>query len=36
MNLLDPSFPLALQVVDPAAIVEADVREDLRAGREPF
>ncbi len=30
------SFPLALQVVDPAAIVEADVREDLRAGREPF
>ena len=30
------SFPLALQVVDPALIVEADVREDLRAGREPF
>ena len=30
------SFPLALQVVDPAHIVEADVREDLRAGREPF
>ncbi|MEP7381141.1 MAG: DUF2249 domain-containing protein [Gemmatimonadota bacterium] len=30
------SFPLALQVVDPAHIVEADVREDLRAGHEPF
>ena len=30
------SYPLALQVVDPAHIVEADVREDLRAGREPF
>jgi len=30
------SFLLALQVVDPALIVEADVREDLRAGREPF
>lgn len=28
--------PLALQVVDAAQIVEADVREDLRAGREPF
>lgn len=36
MNPLDPTFPLALQVVDPAAIVLADVREDLRAGREPF
>jgi hypothetical protein len=30
------SFPLALQVVDPATIIEADVREDLRNGREPF
>lgn len=36
MNPIVDSFPLALQVVDPAAIVEADVREDLRAGREPF
>ncbi|MFP5356037.1 MAG: DUF2249 domain-containing protein, partial [Gemmatimonadota bacterium] len=30
------SFPLALQVVDAAKVVEADVREELRAGREPF
>lgn len=36
VNPLVDSFPLALQVVDPATIVEADVREDLRAGREPF
>ncbi|HET9064548.1 MAG TPA: DUF2249 domain-containing protein [Gemmatimonadales bacterium] len=36
MNPLMDAFPLALQVVDPATIVEADVREDLRAGREPF
>ncbi len=36
VNPLVESFPLALQVVDPARIVEADVREDLRAGREPF
>lgn len=36
VNPLVVSFPLALQVVDPARIVEADVREDLRAGREPF
>ncbi|MHB1313548.1 MAG: DUF2249 domain-containing protein [Gemmatimonadaceae bacterium] len=28
--------PLALQVVDAAQVIEADVREDLRAGREPF
>ncbi len=37
--MVDPvneSFPLALQVVDPARIVEADVREDLRNGKEPF
>lgn len=37
--MVDPlveSFPLALQVVDAAKVVEADVREDLRAGREPF
>ncbi|HMN09107.1 MAG TPA: DUF2249 domain-containing protein [Gemmatimonadaceae bacterium] len=33
---LEESFPLALQVVDAAKVVEADVREDLRAGREPF
>lgn len=36
VNPLVESFPLALQVVDAASIVEADVREDLRAGREPF
>lgn len=36
VNPLVESFPLALQMVDPARIVEADVREDLRAGREPF
>ncbi|MBV6522484.1 MAG: hypothetical protein MNPFHGCM_02632 [Gemmatimonadaceae bacterium] len=36
VNPVVDSFPLALQVVDPATIVEADVREDLRAGREPF
>lgn len=36
INPIVDSFPPALQVVDPAAIVEADVREDLRAGREPF
>lgn len=36
VNPIVDSFPLALQVVDPALIVEADVREDLRAGREPF
>ena len=36
LNPLVDSFPLALQVVDPANIVEADVREELRAGREPF
>ncbi len=38
-STLDPlvdSFPLALQVVDPAGIVEADVRDALRAGHEPF
>ena len=38
-STLDPlvdSFPLALQVVDPARIVEADVRDELRAGHEPF
>lgn len=37
--MLDPindNHPLALQVVDPADIVVADVREDLRNGREPF
>lgn len=36
VNMLDASFPLALQVVDPANVVEADVREDLRKGQEPF
>lgn len=36
LNPLDASFPLALQVVDPARIIEADVRDDLRNGREPF
>ncbi len=36
LNPLVDSFPLALQVVNPAHIVEADVREELRAGREPF
>lgn len=36
VNQLTEGFPLALQVVDPAHIVEADVREDLRAGKEPF
>lgn len=36
MNPLNDEFPLALQVVDPTTIIEADVREDLRAGREPF
>lgn len=33
---LNDSFPLALQVVSPDQVVEADVREDLRSGREPF
>lgn len=33
---LNDAFPLALQVVDPGRIVEADVREDLLDGREPF
>lgn len=36
MNLLRDDLPLALQVVDPAKVVEVDVREDLRKGREPF
>ncbi|MFN8668668.1 MAG: DUF2249 domain-containing protein [Gemmatimonadaceae bacterium] len=36
MNLLRDDLPLALQVVDPAKVVECDVREDLRHGREPF
>lgn len=36
MNSINEAYPLALQVVDPADIVEADVREDLRKGREPF
>lgn len=36
VNPLVESFPLALQVVDAASVVEADVREELRAGREPF
>lgn len=35
-DVINDSYPLALQVVDPADIVEADVREDLRSGREPF
>ena len=35
-NPINDTYPLALQVVDPALIVEADVREDLRNGREPF
>ena len=30
------SFPLALQVVETTDLVEADVREELRAGKEPF
>ena len=29
-------FPLALQVLDATGFVEADVREELRAGKEPF
>lgn len=36
LNPVVDELPLALQVVDPATIIEADVREDLRAGREPF
>lgn len=36
VNHMVDSFPLALQVVPPELIVEADVRDDLRAGREPF
>ncbi|HEX4935630.1 MAG TPA: DUF2249 domain-containing protein [Gemmatimonadaceae bacterium] len=36
MNLLRDDLPLALQVVDPAKVVECDVRDDLRRGREPF
>jgi len=36
MDPINDNFPLALQVVDPAVIVEADVREDLRNGKEPF
>jgi hypothetical protein len=36
LNPLVDSFPLALQVVNPEHIVDADVREELRAGREPF
>src|SRR5665647_3908695 len=36
MNAPVEDAPLALQVVDAAQIIEADVREDLRAGREPF
>lgn len=36
LNPLVDSFPLSLQVVNPEQIVEADVREELRAGREPF
>ncbi|MCC6929068.1 MAG: DUF2249 domain-containing protein [Gemmatimonadaceae bacterium] len=36
MNVLVEQFPLALQVVDASRVVEVDVREELRAGREPF
>src|SRR5690606_8328385 len=36
MDPINDNFPLALQVVDPDVIVEADVREDLRNGKEPF
>lgn len=36
MNLLREDLPLALQVVDSAKVVEVDVRDDLRNGREPF
>jgi uncharacterized protein (DUF2249 family) len=36
MNAPVTDAPLALQVVDAAEIIETDVREDLRAGREPF
>lgn len=36
VNVLVEQFPLALQVVDVAHVIEADVREELRAGREPF
>lgn len=36
LNPLVDSFPLALQVVNPADIILADVRDELRAGREPF
>lgn len=31
-----PAIPAALQALPPDKIVECDVREDLRAGREPF
>lgn len=36
MNVLRDDLPLALQVVDAAKVVEVDVRDDLRNGREPF
>lgn len=36
MDRLTDRLPLAVRVVDPARIVTADVREDLRAGREPL
>jgi len=36
MNVLRDDLPLALQVVDSAKVVEVDVRDDLRNGREPF
>jgi hypothetical protein len=36
MNVLRDDLPLALQVVDSEKVVEVDVREELRSGREPF
>lgn len=36
MESVGSELPLAVRVVDPGRIVTADVREDLRAGREPF
>ncbi len=36
MDPINDTYPQALQVVDPATIIEADVREDLRNGLEPF
>lgn len=32
----DPALPSALAAIPPASVLELDVREDLRSGREPF